>query len=323
MSRDHTAGAAVLQKLRERITSGCFLGYWQPGQRLPSIRTIAAGEGVDRKTAAAAYRCLQEEGRVEVHPRSGVYLRALPLPQPSDPLERLHRQWLTHAYEGARSLGLDTTSILRIINAVAEVERLRLPVVECDWTQAEVVSRELRARLGVRASPCLLEELRPGDPLLTEAPVIVTTPYHAGEVALLAPGATVVEATLSPGIFRELRRRLDRGGRVLVVTGTRGEAEKVRKGLDQDYARAMRGRVHVAAAENRSEWNGEANGVSTVFLWPGAPDWIDSVLPPNVDKYRPRQFLSESAVSQVQAAILHAAIRRVRTSAGYEKVAAH
>ncbi|HWV57475.1 MAG TPA: GntR family transcriptional regulator [Longimicrobiales bacterium] len=319
MSRDLAAGAAVLQKLRERITSGCYLGYWQPGQRLPSIRTVAMREGVDRKTAAAAYRHLQEEGRVEVHPRSGVYLRAAPLPAASDPLERLHRQWLAHAYEGARSLGLDTGSILRFVNAVADIERMRVPVVECDWAQAELVARELRTRLRVRASPYLLEELRPGDPALAEAPVIVTTPYHVGELLLLVPGARVVEATLAPGIFRELAHRLADGD-VLLVTATRSQREKLAAALVQHLPIERHNRVRLVTAENRAEIEPALQSVSSVFLWPGTPDWVESSIPMRQMRFRPSQYLSEDSITLVQAAILHAAIRRVRAGTRAELV---
>ena len=86
MAREQVAGAIILGKLRERIISGLYLGYWRPGERLPSIREIAEAEHVDRKTAAAAYRRLQEEGLVRVRARSGVYLCAPLLPEPPGPL---------------------------------------------------------------------------------------------------------------------------------------------------------------------------------------------------------------------------------------------
>jgi DNA-binding transcriptional regulator YhcF (GntR family) len=68
-------GAVILDQLRDRIVTGLYFGNWQPGERLPSIRDIADAESVDRKTAAAAYHRLEEEGLVEVKARSGVFLR--------------------------------------------------------------------------------------------------------------------------------------------------------------------------------------------------------------------------------------------------------
>lgn len=208
MAKDQVAGAIVLDTLRERIISGVYLGYWRPGDRLPSIREIAEAEEVDRKTAAAAYRRLNEEGLVRVQPRSGVYLALPSSPSPGGPLERLHRQWLEHVYHGARALGLDTPTILRFVAAVSEIERMRIPVVECTWAQADAIAAELRQRLHLHATAYLLDELRPSDPVLAEAPVVVTTPYHGAEFALLAPGQAFIEATLAPDVLSELRRRL-------------------------------------------------------------------------------------------------------------------
>ena len=230
MAREQVAGAIVLDTLRERIVSGLYVGHWRPGDRLPSIREIAEAENVDRKTAAAAYHRLEEEGLVSVRPRSGVYLCAPPPPAPPGPLERLHRQWLQHTFSGARALGLDTTSILRLVGAVSELEQVRLPVIECNWPQAEAIAAELRDRLSVQAMPYLLEELRPGDPMLGEGPVLVTTPYHSAEVALLAPGRRIIEATLAPGVLSGLQEaaRLER---VLVIAGDDRQVAKVRRAL--------------------------------------------------------------------------------------------
>src|SRR5512147_1146772 len=87
MGREQVAGAIILDRLRERMVSGRFLGHWRPGDRLPSIREIAEAENVDRKTAAAAYRRLEEEGLVRVRARSGVYLSSPNAPHAPGPLE--------------------------------------------------------------------------------------------------------------------------------------------------------------------------------------------------------------------------------------------
>jgi GntR family transcriptional regulator len=121
MPHTGAGGRSVVDTLRERITAGLYLGYWKPGDRLPSIRDIAQDAGVDRKTAASAYRRLQKEGLVQVRARSGVFAATPPLPTPG-PLDQLYRQWLHNTYRGASALGLDTRIILRLVAAVAEVE---------------------------------------------------------------------------------------------------------------------------------------------------------------------------------------------------------
>jgi DNA-binding transcriptional regulator YhcF (GntR family) len=318
MTRDHAAGAIVLEKLRERIVSGCYLGKWRPGHRLPSIRAIAMAEGVDRKTAAAAYRSLQEEGWVDVHSRSGVYLRRATQPKAASPLDRLHRQWLTHTYEGARALGLDTGGMVRLIGSVAETERLRLPVIECDWAQAESIAAEIRERLQLRASPFLLGEFDATDPILADAPAFVTTPYHASELALLAAGQHVVHVTLAPQVTSELFRRL-RMGRVVLVTGTAIQMEKCRSALEQ-HSPQYRKQLSFVVAEDREQLLAAVGDARTVFLWPGAPDWAEEALPPRLERYRPTASIATESLAQIQLAILHAALKRLRESAAVETV---
>ena len=58
--------------LRRAIREGGYPG----GERLPSIRRLADGAGVNPATAVSAYRILEKEGWVEARAGSGVYARA-------------------------------------------------------------------------------------------------------------------------------------------------------------------------------------------------------------------------------------------------------
>ncbi|HEX6940059.1 MAG TPA: GntR family transcriptional regulator [Longimicrobiales bacterium] len=320
MAKDQVAGAIILDKLRARIISGLYVGRWGPGERLPSIREIAETEGVDRKTAAAAYHRLEEEGLVRVRSRSGVYLSGSEPPiEAPGPLERLHRQWLQHTFEGARALGLDTRTILRMINAVADLEQVRLPVVECNWSQATAISDELRERLDVQAMPYLLDELRPGDPVLSEAPVLVTTPYHGTELGLLAPRRVIIEVTLAPDVLREIcdqARKL----RLVVVTGNDLLEGKVRRALRYcDSAEARD--TATASAEDRPRLASAVQQADAVYVWPGTPSWIEEVLPASCRRIRPSRTIAKESVLRIQTALLDAALRRARVSTSIGAIA--
>ncbi|HET9985226.1 MAG TPA: GntR family transcriptional regulator [Longimicrobiales bacterium] len=311
MAREQVAGAIILDRLRERMVSGRFLGHWRPGDRLPSIREIAEAESVDRKTAAAAYRRLEEEGLVRVRARSGVYLSPPGGAQPVGPLERLYRRWLENTYDGAAALGLDTRSILRLVTAMAEVERMRLPVVECDWPQAEAVAVELRERLGVRATPCVLEELHPSDPLLLEAPLLVTTPYHAAELALLSPNRLIVETTLAPDLVRQLARRAAQGP-VTILAPHGNVVAKIRRALLHCGIEADDSRVRIFGVADRSDVAEATRFARSLFLWPGTPRWVEEALPPSAEPFRPKQAVSQESVTRLRAALLDAAILRAK-----------
>ncbi len=320
MARDQVAGAIILDKLRARIISGLYVGSWGPNDRLPSIREIAEAEGVDRKTAAAAYHRLEEEGLVRVRSRSGVYLANAQSPVDSTgPLERLHRQWLQHTFEGARALGLDTRSILRMVNAVAELEQVRLPVVECNWSQATAISDELRERLDVQAMPYLLDELRPGDPVLAEAPVLVTTPYHGAEVGLIAPRRTIIEVTLAPDVLRGICEHAEQC-RLVVVTGNDLLEAKVSRALGHCADPAAAGVVTVSA-EDRPRLMASVPQADAVYLWPGTPPWIEEVLPASCRRIRPNRTIAKDSILRIQTALLDAALRRARVSTSIGAIA--
>lgn len=313
MAKDQVAGAIILDTLRERVVSGLYIGNWRSGERLPSIREIAEAESVDRKTAAAAYHRLEQEGLVRIQPRSGVYLNSPNPPSAVGPLERLHRQWLGHTFESARALGLDTQTILRLVQEVADLEQTRIPVVECSWAQAELIAEELRERLGIMVVPYLLEDLRPDDPLLAEAPIMITTSYHAAELSLAAPDKTIGEVTLAPDIFREIRTRLE-VGQLLIVVNDDILASKLRSALVHCRPTNPVNSVRVISTTDRSGLQAALHTADSVIIWPGTPRWVDEALPPELNRLRPRRGISNGSLDRIQTVLLDASLRRLRES---------
>jgi DNA-binding transcriptional regulator YhcF (GntR family) len=310
VAREQVAGAIILDRLRERIVSGIYFGLWRPGERLPSIREIAEAEGVDRKTAAAAYRRLEREGLVRVHPRSGVYLRTQRSTEAATPLEKLYRRWLENTYARASALGLRTNTILRLVTSVAEIERLRIPVVEQDWPQAETIAAELRDRTGINTLAVPLNCINPEDAAWIDAPFVVTTPYCRAALVAIDPSKAVVEATLASETVRELKECI-REGNLTVVVANDGIAAKLRPFL----IRAANGNgtegIVIATAEDPAHLANDTKHARMVFLWPGTPQWAEDSIAARTP-VRPLHCLSEETLTRVRAAILDAAVARER-----------
>ncbi|MGQ0815552.1 MAG: GntR family transcriptional regulator [Gemmatimonadota bacterium] len=311
MAREQVAGAIILDRLRERIVSGIYFGLWRPGERLPSIREIADAEGVDRKTAAAAYRRLEGEGLVRVHPRSGVYLRAQRPPEASTPLEKLYRRWLENTYTRASALGLRTNTILHLVTAVAEIERLRIPVIEQDWPQAETVAAELRDRAGINATPVPLSLLARDDAAWQDAPFVVTTPYCRGAVVARDPTKAVVEATLSQETVRELRDKI-RDGELAIVVANESVASKLRPFILRGHHFGNgSGNIVIVTATESVQLAQDTQSARNIFLWPGTPAWVEDAVSAHAS-VRTLNCISEETLARVRAAILDAAISRER-----------
>ncbi|HSJ14897.1 MAG TPA: GntR family transcriptional regulator [Longimicrobiales bacterium] len=300
-------GAIIVDQLRDRIVTGIFLGNWRPGERLPSIRDVAEAEGVDRKTAAAAYRRLEEEGLVRVRARSGVYLRPDAPPRLIGPLERLHLRWLRNTYESGRDLGLDTPTMLRLLHAIAEVETAAVPVIDADMTFAEQIADELRTRAGVRA--VAVGALR-GEEAARAATFAVTTPYQAATLPAEVPA---VEATLSTELLEALRRTLARG-RALILVPSELLATKLRRGLAQGQLQPAGADAIVQAWHDELDLGAQMSGIDAVLVWPGTAAGSAQHLA-RVPCERPRHVVSEECLRRVRLATLDAAMRRLNGAA--------
>ncbi|HEX2165948.1 MAG TPA: GntR family transcriptional regulator [Longimicrobiales bacterium] len=301
-------GAVILDQLRDRIVTGLYFGNWQPGERLPSIRDIADAESVDRKTAAAAYHRLEEEGLVEVKARSGVFLRDERENGTRNgnggPLEKLQRRWLKNTYDGARALGLDTRTVLRVFGAVAEVEANPVPVVEEDEATARTVAEELRDCVGIDARPVSLADVTARGSVFASAAFAVTTPYYAARVSRALPGTPLIIATLSLDLLYSLMERAA-VGMILVVVPSQWIASRVEAALRQRAPNMDRTRV--VAADGRTDLQQLRREAACIFVWPGCDDVLSAF--EGDECVKPVRLLSETTTDRVRTAVLDAALR--------------
>jgi GntR family transcriptional regulator len=314
-------GAVILDQLRDRIVTGLYFGNWQPGERLPSIRDIADAESVDRKTAAAAYHRLEEEGLVEVKARSGVFLReerANGGQLRGGPLEKLQRRWLKNTYDGARALGLDTPTVLRLFNAVADVESTPVPVIEEDEATARTIAQELRECAGIDARPLLLQEtgnrLTPSRPRRSPSRhAVLRRPGRA-----VAPRVPLITATLSLDLLHELMARAS-AGPILVAVPSEWIARRVEAALRQRAPNGEPLRVVVAARE--SDIVQARRDAASVFVWPGCDEVLSAF--PDDECVKPVRLLSEATLDRVRTAVLEAALRAATVRRSVYPTAAH
>lgn len=309
MARDQIAGGIIVDQLRDRILSGMFLGQWRPGERLPSIRDVADAESVDRKTAAAAYRRLQREGLVDVRARSGVYLRHDTRVRAGGPLERLERRWLESTYETGHEIGLGTHAMIQLLGAVASLEKRAIPVIEGDWSQAELLANELRERVGIRTVPFLALQLDPHDRLLVDAPFFVTTPFHRPRTAEIAGERTIVQIILARDLLDQVTQRL-RVGPVLILAPSDEVAAKIRRALERGLLADEYGNARVVVPADPDRLHEAAEEASSVFLWPGSPGWVARNLA-SIDCLTPARCIAEDSLSAVRAALLDCAMRLI------------
>lgn len=75
----------LYEKLAQSLAGAIASGALRPGDRLPSVRSFAAQRKVSIATVLQAYLHLENDGLVEVRPKSGHFVRRRLLPAPAEP----------------------------------------------------------------------------------------------------------------------------------------------------------------------------------------------------------------------------------------------
>lgn len=68
---DFSSDVPIYLQIRNQIVLGIANGKLAPGERLPTIRTLADEAGVNMMTVSKAYQLLKQEGYISTDRRSG------------------------------------------------------------------------------------------------------------------------------------------------------------------------------------------------------------------------------------------------------------
>src|SRR3954467_6999415 len=91
LSDIHREGSvSITEQLVRRFTAAIEAGKLEPGEKLPTTRTLAADAGVNHLTAARVYRRLAEQGYVTATGGRGTFVRTL---APAPPTEEHGDDW--------------------------------------------------------------------------------------------------------------------------------------------------------------------------------------------------------------------------------------
>ncbi|MFE1871082.1 MULTISPECIES: GntR family transcriptional regulator [unclassified Streptomyces] len=107
---DARSGVAPYMQLVHQVRQALRLGLLSEGDRLPTVKDVAAGVAINPNTVLKAYRELEYEGLVSKKPGVGTFISGT-LSDDSlsehEPLRRELQQWL----DKARAAGLGEESI--------------------------------------------------------------------------------------------------------------------------------------------------------------------------------------------------------------------
>lgn len=72
---EHDSDIALYEQLTRQIIEGIAKGELLPGERLPSVRNLAADLGVNMHTVNRSYAELEKKGILEIKPKSGAIIK--------------------------------------------------------------------------------------------------------------------------------------------------------------------------------------------------------------------------------------------------------
>ncbi|MBA3892409.1 MAG: GntR family transcriptional regulator [Gemmatimonadales bacterium] len=210
--------------LRGRLFTGLHLGLYQQGGRLPSVRQCGRELNADPRVILAAYRVLQEEGLVELRPRSGIFvgLAASGLAGDTPP------DWMVEILMQGLRRGVRAPTMPDRLQRSMHTLRLRAVVLECNADQLYSIPAELERDYGIEASAIDITSLDPESrpaAALRQADLLVTTLFHQAAVERLAAelGIPKIVITMCTDLFAEVARLLRETPVYFVVADPRFE----------------------------------------------------------------------------------------------------
>lgn len=179
----------VTSVLRDRIRDATEMGAMKVGDRLPGTRRLASELLVDQRLVASALRRLEQEGVVEVRPRSGAYVAPGGNGMPGN--RHLPREWAAEVVAQAVERGVSAHRLPTDIARLIDSYKVRAAVVAATSDQAVGIVRELQQDYGIAAAAVFPEQIAAGrfPTTLLRARLIVTT-------ADLGPALRKVAASL-------------------------------------------------------------------------------------------------------------------------------
>lgn len=216
----------VQEYLRRRIIADLHLGRLKPGDRAPSLRTVAHDLGVGIRAVSRAYSKLAEEGLVVIRGRSGVY--AAPTPSCEPPMDETHT-WYSAILTDAWVRRIPLPSLPQLLQRYVS-RRLRCACIESTEDHMIAFCAELDEDFGLDTVAVKLphdpdagawpaEDLKRVEEAIASTDFVVTTAFHASEVRALAQRLhkPIVVVSVNEAIVRAVQSKVAERGVVMLV----------------------------------------------------------------------------------------------------------
>jgi len=120
---DAANGTPIYRQIIQQIEYAILSGRMRPGDRLPTIRSLAVELKTNPNTIARAYSELEIRGILATQVGSGTYISDKKPVIEDDGLNRKIREVLVRFVQEMRSLGVDNREIVKLIESFFKEEK--------------------------------------------------------------------------------------------------------------------------------------------------------------------------------------------------------
>ncbi|MEX2284631.1 MAG: winged helix-turn-helix domain-containing protein [Gemmatimonadota bacterium] len=235
--------ADLIHYLHDHIVGALHVGQVRPGDRLPSIRDLAAQFGMNTRTVKAAYDALEKERLVEVRGRSGVFVAPQQIPG-GETSEEVAR-WMSDVVAGAWKRRIPVGTLGPFVSRFTASRRICCGLVEVLEDAIVALGYELEMDWGFEVrvvAPADVENANDVD-------FFAATSFHASSIHDVVErlGKPLVVLTIHPGLQEAIRRRI-RQGVLTVIAADKRFTERMRLAYSPDHPE----RVRFVLASDRS-----------------------------------------------------------------------
>ena len=167
------------EDVRAELVRQILEGVWQPGERLPSCRKIAAELGSNTNTVNRELQRMAAEGIVRSEPRRGTFVTGSSTLSIVSAELRGRVDELTRRASG---IGMTRDELVVLIDeAYARVRQPVIALAECNSVDLTRMTGLIANATGIETCPVLIDDLAQADQA-TAFDLIVTPLFHIGEV---------------------------------------------------------------------------------------------------------------------------------------------
>ncbi|WP_281884998.1 GntR family transcriptional regulator [Paenibacillus sp. YYML68] len=110
----------IYTQLTEQIMEGIASGQLQPGEALPSIRSLAGDLGINLHTVNKAYTLLKQEGYIQIHRYKGVIVQPDGMPEATPAFRERQKQQLKPIIAEAICRGITLEELQVVVRDIYE-----------------------------------------------------------------------------------------------------------------------------------------------------------------------------------------------------------